>query len=140
MKVHPYLNFDGHTEAAMRFYAQALGGTLTPIHRFGDMPGDTPMSDEAKRRVMHVGLDLPNGVKIMASDTMPGFSPPWVAGNAYSISLHPTSRAQADAAFQALSEGGTVTMPLADQFWGDYYGSLTDRYGIQWMVNFNASY
>jgi PhnB protein len=138
MQLHPYLNFDGHAEAAMRFYAQVLGGTLTPVHRFGDMPGGMPMSDEAKGRVMHVGLDLPNGVKVMASDTMPGFSAPWVAGNAYSISIHPTSREEADAAFQGLAEGGSVTMPLADQFWGDYFGALVDRYGIQWMVNFNA--
>ena len=134
MKVVPYLNFDGQTEEAMRFYAQALRGELTEIHRFGGMPGmDLP--EAHKNRVMHVGLQLAGGQTIMASDTMPGMSPPRVAGNSFSISVHPESRDDADRIFAALSEGGTVTMPLADQFWGDYYGALTDRYGVQWMVN-----
>jgi PhnB protein len=138
MHAHPYLNFDGHTEEAMRFYAAATGGTLTPFHRFGDMPGDMPLTDEQKRRVMHVGIDLPSGAKIMASDTLPGFGPDWSAGNHISISLHPETRAQADAVFAALAEGGIITSPLADQFWGDYFGSLTDRFGVQWMVNCGA--
>jgi PhnB protein len=135
MQINPYLNFDGHTEEAMTFYAKALGGTLTPINRFGEMPGDFPMSDAMKQRVMHVGLQLPGGAMIMASDTMPGMGPPRVAGNASSISVHPDDRATADAMFRALAEGGTVTMPLAEQFWGDYFGSLTDRFGMQWMIN-----
>jgi PhnB protein len=75
---------------------------------------------------------------IMASDTMEGMGPPHATGNAFSISLSPDSRQEADRVFRALGEGGTVTMPLADQFWGDYYGSVTDRFGVQWMVNYNA--
>ena len=140
MKILPYLNFDGTAEEAMTFYAAALGGTLTEVFRFGAMPGDTPLDDDLKNRVMHVGLELADGAMIMASDTFPGMSPPWVAGNASSISVHPDSRAQADAFFAALSAGGTVDMPLADQFWGDYFGSLTDRFGVQWMINFNQSF
>lgn len=76
---------------------------------------------------------------IMASDTMEGMGPPHVAGTNYSISIHPESRDEADRVFGALAEGGNVTLPLADQFWGDYYGSLTDRFGIQWMVNYSAA-
>lgn len=137
MQISPYLNFPGNTEEAMTFYAKALGGTLTEIHRFGTMPGSETLPDEVKNRVMHVGLDFPGGGRLMASDTMDGMGPPHVVGTNMSISIHPSSRAEADRMFAALSEGGTVGMPLEDQFWGDYYGHLTDRFGIQWMVNFN---
>lgn len=138
MKIHPYLNFDGDTEAAMRFYAEALGGELTEIHRFGSMPG-ADLTEAQQNLVMHVGLQLPDGQMIMASDLLEGMSPPRVEGNNVSISIHPASRGQADRVFAALAEGGTVTMPLADQFWGDYYGALIDRFGMHWMVNFSAA-
>lgn len=137
MKIHPYLNFNGKTEEAFRFYAQALGGTLTEIHRFGSMPshGGVELTPEQKNLVMHVGLELPDGQMIMASDVLEGMGPPHVEGNNISISVHPDSRQEADRIFNALADGGTVTMPIADQFWGDYFGSLTDRFGINWMVN-----
>lgn len=122
----------------MTFYAKVLGGTLTDIHRFDTVPGSEQFSEEAKQRVMHVGLDLPGGGRIMASDTMEGMGPPHVVGTNVSLSLHPQSREEADRWFAALSEGGEVGMPLEDQFWGDYYGHLSDRFGIQWMVNFHA--
>ena len=96
------------------------------------------MNDEQKNLVMHVGLALPDGQMLMGSDRVEGMGPPRKAGNTYSISLHPDSREQADRIFRGLAEGGTVTMPMADQFWGDYYGSLTDRFGVLWMVNYNA--
>jgi PhnB protein len=65
--------------------------------------------------------------------------PPHVAGTNVSLSIHPSSRAEADRLFAALSVGATVGMPLADQFWGDYYGNLTDRFGVQWMVNYHGA-
>ena len=138
MKIHPYLNFLGKTEQAFRFYHQVLGGKLTEFYRFGAMPaqGDVELTPEQKNLVMHVGLALPDGQMIMASDTMQGMGPQHVAGNNISISVHPDSRAEADRVFNALAEGGTVTMPIADQFWGDYFGSVTDRFGINWMVNY----
>jgi len=137
MQISPYLNFPGTAEEAMGFYAKALGGTLTEIHRFGMMPGSENMPEEAKNRVMHVGLDLPGGARLMASDTMEGMGPAHVAGTNMSISIHPTSREEAKRIFSALAQGGEVGMPLEDQFWGDYYGHLTDRFGIQWMVNYH---
>lgn len=137
MQISPYLNFPGNAEEAMKFYAKALGGTLTEIHRFGTMPGSENLPEEVRNRVMHVGLDLPGGERLMASDTMEGMGPSHVAGTNMSISIHPPSREDADRLFAALSEGGEVGMPLEDQFWGDYYGHLTDRFGIQWMVNYH---
>src|SRR5262245_66029423 len=105
MKIHPYLNFEGDTERAFRFYEKVLGGKLTEFQRFGSMPKPTvEMTAEQKNRVMHVGLELPGGQMIMASDTIEGVSPPRAVGNNFSISLHPDSRQEADRIFRALSE------------------------------------
>lgn len=137
MKIHSYLSFDGTAEAAMHLYAAALGGTMTEIRRFGAMPG-AKLPEELKNRVMHVGLNLPGGQAILASDTLPGMGPPRVQGTNFSLSIHPSSREEADRIFAALADGGTITMPMADQFWGAYFGMLTDRFGVQWMVNLLA--
>ena len=138
MKIHPYLNFEGKTEEAFRFYEKTLGGKLTEIHRFGSMPQEGfELTAEQQKLVMHVGLELPDGQMVMASDMLEGMGPKRVEGNNFSISIHPDSKQQADRIFIALAEGGTVTMPIADQFWGDYYGALTDRFGVNWMVNYS---
>jgi PhnB protein len=138
MKIHPYLNFEGKTEEAFRFYHKVLGGQLTDFYRFGAMPqeGGPPLTPEQKNFVMHVGLMLPDGQMIMGSDMIAGMGPKRVEGNNFSISVHPDSRQDADRVFNALAQGGTITMPIADQFWGDYYGSLADRFGVNWMVNY----
>lgn len=139
MKLHAYLTFDGNAEEALRFYADAVGGSMTEVHRFGSMPpmDGFELTPDQQNGVMHAGVQLPDGQILMASDALEGMGPPWVQGNNFSLSIHPASRAEADRLFGALSEGGTVTMPLADQFWGDYFGSLTDRFGVNWMVNYN---
>jgi len=138
MKIHIYLNFTDQTEAAFRFYEKVLGGKLTDFYRFGGMPSDGSfeLTPEQKNLVMHVALQLPDGQMIMGSDMLPGMGPARVEGNNYSISVHPDSRQEADRVFNALGEKGTITMPIADQFWGDYFGSVKDRFGINWMVNY----
>jgi PhnB protein len=139
MKIHPYLNFENKTEEAFRFYEKVLGGKLTEVHRFGSLPPEDgfELTPDQKNLVMHVGLELPDGQMIMASDMLAGMGPKRVEGNNFSISVHPDSKQEADRIFNALAQGGTVTMPLADQFWGDYFGSLTDRFGVNWMVNYS---
>jgi PhnB protein len=138
MKIHIYLNFTDKTEAAFRFYEKVLGGKLTDFYRFGGMPSDGSfeLTPEQKNLVMHVALQLPDGQMIMGSDMLPGMGPARVEGNNYSISVHPDSRQEADRIFNALGESGTITMPIADHFWGDYFGSVKDRFGINWMVNY----
>ena len=134
-KLNPYLNFDGTCEEAFRFYKIVFGGEfLGDIHKMKDIPGmDIP--EEAKNRVMHVALPVGNDL-LMGSDVFPG--QPFVQGNNNYISLFPESREEADRLFGALSEGGEVEMPMADQFWGDYFGSLKDKFGICWMINYNS--
>jgi PhnB protein len=141
MKIHAYLNFEDKTEEAFRFYEKILGGKLTEIYRFGSMPQEDgfELTPRQKNLVMHVGLELADGQMIMASDMIEGMGPTRVEGNNFSISVHPDSKQEADRIFNALADGGTITMPIADQFWGDYFGGLTDRFGINWMVSYSST-
>ncbi|MEW5850212.1 MAG: VOC family protein [Myxococcota bacterium] len=129
--MNPYLNFDGNTEEAMKFYADVLGGKLD-LMRFSD--GGMPHPPEAKNRVMHATL-MTDSITLMASDTQPG--QPVVKGNQVHISLNFSDKNEQTRVWERLSAGANVTMPLGDQFWGRF-GMLTDRYGIQWMLNHQA--
>lgn len=124
----PYLNFDGRTEEAMKFYAEALGGKLD-LMRMGDSP--MPVPAEHKNRVMHSTLKT-DGLMFMASDTMPGQKA--TPGDAVSMSLNFTDQAEQDRVWSRLSAGGRVTMPLGDQFFGRF-GMFVDKFGIQWMLH-----
>ncbi|RYZ87589.1 MAG: VOC family protein [Proteobacteria bacterium] len=137
----PYLYFDGECEDAITFYQSVLGGEIPYIGRYGDMPagenGEIEQPDDADK-VMHVSLELGDGFKILASDVPsnnPGFS--FKPGNNVALSIDAKSRQEADKIFFGLSEGGVVTMPIADTFWGAYFGMWTDKFGISWMVNFD---
>jgi len=133
-----YLNFAGDTEEAFRFYQSVLGGELTEIVRYGDMPiegFEVPEGDKGK--VMHMGLPIGDGQMLMGTDSLESIGQELVVGNNAYISVHPDSREEADRIFNGLSAGGQVEMPMADQAWGDYYGSFRDRYGVQWMVNYH---
>jgi PhnB protein len=101
----------------------------------GGAPGTENLSDEEKNRVMHVALPIGDDM-LMASDIVPSMGHKLVVGNNNYVSVFPDSREQADTFFNKLSEGGQVEMPMADQFWGDYFGSLKDKFGVCWMINF----
>jgi PhnB protein len=137
MKAHTYLNFpDGKTEEAFRFYAAAFGNELESLTRFGDMPmGDVEMSEEANNRIMHVRLSLGGDAVLMGSDIIDGMNDPVVIGNNYYVSLHPTTRAEADRLFAALADGGSIEMAMMDAPWGDYWGAFKDKFDVQWMIN-----
>lgn len=137
IKLNTYLNFAGNTEEAFNFYESVFGGELTPIVRFKDIAVEgvkIPKEDENK--VMHVGLAVGKDQMLMATDTLESLGQKLVVGNNVYISIHPESKEEADRIFNALSAGGTIEMAMADQPWGDYYGSLKDRFGVQWMVNY----
>lgn len=136
-----YLNFSNRTEEAFTFYksvfkTEFVGGK---VQRFGDFPpqeGMPPSSDADKKLVLHIELPLLGGHILMGTDAPESFGFKVVQGNAFHIQLEPDSKAEADRLFEGLSEGGNITMPLADMFWGAYYGSCTDKYGVNWMINF----
>ena len=131
-KLNPYLNFDGTAREAMEFYRSALGGELT-ISTFGEY-GE---QGDHKDGVMHAQLETPSGFTLMASDAPPGM--PLDTGSTVSISLSGDDSDELRGFWERLSEGAQVTMPLEKQMWGDEFGMLTDRFGMQWMVNIAGS-
>lgn len=138
-RVSTYLNFPRCTEEAFAFYKSVFGGEYNgPVHRFADVPavpGQPPMAPADKNLVMRVELPLLGGHVLMGTDAPESMGFTVTAGNNVHINLEPDTRAEADWLFNALAAGGTVAMPMRDMFWGAYFGSLTDRYGIRWMVN-----
>ncbi|HPW88316.1 MAG TPA: VOC family protein [Kaistella chaponensis] len=137
--INAYLTFDGTCEEAFNFYKSVFGGDFPMVGKFGDMPpqeGMPPISDEVKNRIMHMSLPISAETVLMGSDTMPGIHDHQV-GNNISLSINTDSREEADRVFNGLSAGGKVSMPLADTFWGAYFGMWTDKFGINWMVNYD---
>jgi PhnB protein len=130
--LNPYLNFDGKTEEAMKFYAEALGGKLE-LMRFGDSPMPTP--PERKNRVMHATLKT-DTLLLMAADSHQEQVPK--SGDAVHLSLNFTDKAEQQRMWERLSPGASVTMPLGDTFFGRF-GMLTDKFGIHWMLHFNTA-
>jgi PhnB protein len=137
-KLNPYLNFDGKAEEAFNFYRTVFGGEFVGgVHKMGNAPGTENLSDEEKNRVMHIALRV-GGDLLMASDIVPSFGQNLTVGNNNYVSIFPDSREDADRIFKALSEDGNIEMPLEDQFWGDYFGSFQDKFGVYWMINFST--
>jgi PhnB protein len=138
-RVSTYLNFGRETEAAFTFYRQVFGGEFTGgMHRFSDMPpteGRPALPEADRMLVMHVELPILGGHVLMGTDAPCSMGFTLVAGNNVHINLEPDTRAETERLFQALSEGGKIEMPLQDMFWGAYFGSLSDRFGIHWMFN-----
>lgn len=130
-----YITFNGNTEEALNFYKTALDGTITSIQRLGDSPNGAQLPDAEKKKIMHIALEAPNGVKLMASDFFDFSGEKFNAGNNFSLSLHPDSEALSDKLFKSLSEGGTITVPMSKAPWGDYFGMFTDKFGVKWMIN-----
>ena len=137
-----YLNFRRETEEAFTFYKSVFGTEFEgEIGRMGDVPpqdGMPPLADSDKDLVMHVSLPILGGIKLMGTDAPESMGFKVTEGNNVYISLHPDTRAETDRLFNALADGGVIEMPLQDMFWGDYFGSLTDKYGIHWMCNCSA--
>jgi PhnB protein len=134
--INPYLNFAGNTEEAFTFYKSVFGGEFMTLQRFKDVPG-IDVAGEDREKIMHVSLPIGNGNVLMATDALESMGQTLNAGNNFSISINAASKEEATSLFTALSEGGKVVMPLEDAFWGAYFGMFTDKFGIQWMVNFD---
>ena len=137
--VSTYLNFARSTEEAFTFYKTVFGTDYVgQFMRFGDMPpqaGQPPLSEDDKKLVMHCALPILAGHMIMGTDAPESMGFKLAQGNNVYINLEPDTRTETDRLFNALREGGKVEMELQEQFWGDYYGSLKDRFGVQWMFN-----
>ncbi len=134
-----YLNFVRNTEQAFNFYKSVFGGSFNGgIHRFADIPaepGQPEMSAADKNLIMHIELPITGGHILMGTDVPESMGFKLNVGNNVSINLEPDTRQEATRLFTALSEKGQVTMALQDMFWGAYFGSCIDQFGIHWMVN-----
>lgn len=138
-RVSIYLNFRRETEEAFMFYKSVFGTEFQGgIHRMGQVPpqeGQLPLSDADKNLVMHVSLPILGGFMLMGTDAPESMGFTLTQGNNVYINLESDTRAETDTLFAALSEGGKIEMPLQEMFWGDYFGSLTDKFGVKWMFN-----
>ena len=136
----PYLSFDGRTREAFAFYEKALGAKIETMMSYADMPASAMPSEgcgdagmPSGDAIMHACLALPGGAMLFAGDTPPGM--PYDGVKGVMLALQYDTVDQAHSAFNALSQGGQVTMPMAPAFWAETFGMLTDRFGVSWAVN-----
>jgi PhnB protein len=132
MKWNPHLTFDGRCKEAFEFYEKCLGARVVTMMTYADTPLMEHMPAGTGNRIMHASLVLGDQV-LMGSDAHPAI--PYEGIKACDVALHVESPAEAERLFAALSEGGTVQMPLAETFWSPRFGMLTDRFGVPWMIN-----
>jgi len=140
--VNVYLTFNGNTEEAFNFYKSVFGGDFSYLGRYKDMPPteDCPTpSEEEGNKIMHISLPISKETVLMASDSNSSFGGEVVMGTNFSISINAETKEEADKLFNSLSVGGQVTMPLSDTFWGAYFGMFIDKFGINWMINFDEN-
>lgn len=135
MAVDVYINFNGNCREAVEFYAEIFGTEQPEIMTFGETPPDPKFAlpEEAKNLVMHTRLNI-QGSNVMFSDVFPGM--PFVAGNNISLAIVSKNMDEIKSLFNKLKEGGTVGMELQETFWSKCYGSVTDKFGIEWQFNY----
>ena len=133
----PYLTFPGNCEEAFNFYKSVFDKEFAHIGRFKDMPSERPIPESQKEKIMHVSLPISKETALLGSDSSEQFGQATIQGNNISISVNTESEAEAEKIFNGLAEGGKITMPLEKTFWGAFFGMLTDKFGINWMVNYD---
>lgn len=136
-----YLNFNGNCEEAFNYYKSVFGGEFSYLGRYEEMPDSEEFqaAQAEKHKIMHVGLPIGTSI-LMGSDTVGEWATSFVQGNNFSISITADSKEVANKLFNDLAMGGQINMPLENTFWGDYFGMLTDKFGVNWMVSFNEQH
>ncbi len=140
IKLNPYLTFPGNAAQAIELYTEVFQVKPKAISRFKDMPPQEGMtvSLEGGERIIHAAFEIGQDM-LMISDAPEGGDDTVAAGDRVHISVHPTSKEEADRIYGLLSRGGEAIMPLAIQFWGDYYGMCRDQFGVRWMINYHEA-
>lgn len=136
VKLYPYLNFKGNCEEAFNFYKSIFGGEFTYVGRFKDMPGEQRPDPKDENKLMHISLPLGDGSILLGSDISEIYENRFVVGTNISLTIGPESESESRRIFDALAEGGTVSMPMEKTFWGSLFGMLTDKFGVNWMVDY----
>ena len=140
--INPYIHFNGNAEEAFNFYKSVFGGEFVTIVRFKDMPSnpDFPMSEKEANKIMHIALPIGKTDVLMASDTPESMGKHNENETRSKISISTENKEEADKLFNGLSAGGGIEMPISDSPWGSYFGMFRDKYGIEWMVDFDPRY
>ncbi len=138
IKLNSYLNFPGTAAQAIELYKKVFKVEPTAVQKFKDMPPQegVALSSEMGGRIVHAALQIGNDM-LMLSDPPEELDGKIIMGNHMYVSVRPESREEADRMFGLLSEGGEVVMPMATQFWGDYFGMCKDKFGVRWMINYH---
>jgi PhnB protein len=138
-KADPYLYFNGNTEEAFNFYKSVLNVEITEILRFGDIEGN-PMGvpEEDLSKIAHIALPL-GDTMLLGTDQVNSMGPPLTIGNNFYITLAPDSAEEAENVFNGLSAAGKVLVPLKEEFWAEKYGMCVDKFGVQWMINYEGN-
>lgn len=134
--LNPYLNFNGNCEEAFNFYRSVFGGEFQMVMRFSDVPASEPNMGDGNK-IMHISLPVGNDI-LMGSDVPESFGKVESASN-FNISISADSKEEADRLYNGLSNGGNGYMPMADAFWGSYFGMLTDKFGVNWMIGYDQA-
>jgi PhnB protein len=136
--VNPYINFDGNTEEAFKFYQTVFGGELQ-ITRYKDMADDMGANGEDLNKIANIALPLNENTVLMGTDVLESMGQNLTIGNNFSITLETDSADEAEELFDKLSDGGEVQMPLMETEWAEKYGDFIDKFGIHWMINYTGN-
>ncbi|MES2588539.1 MAG: VOC family protein [Bacteroidota bacterium] len=138
--INPHVNFNGNAEEAFTFYKSVFGGEFAQIMRFKDLSSpEFPIPEKEANKIMHIALPIGNNV-LMGNDVPESMGPTNENENRSKISISAESKEEADKLFKGLSAGGQIEMPIDDSPWGSYFGMFRDKYGIEWMVDFDPKY
>jgi PhnB protein len=139
-RINPYIHFNGNAEEAFTFYKSVFGGEFAKMMRYKDLSSaEFPVAEIDANRLMHIALPIGKGNVLLGSDVLEMMGHVTENDNRNTISISAESREEADKLFQGLSAGGNVEMPMADGPFGSYFGMFADKYGIQWMVDFDTT-
>lgn len=140
-QINPYIHFNGNAEEAFTFYKSVFGGDFAMIMRFKDMPNpDFPTPENEANKIMHIALPIGKHDVLMGSDTPSSLGTHNLNETRSKISISSESKEEADKLFSGLSAGGTIEMPIEESPWGSYFGMFRDKFGIEWMVDFDPKY
>lgn len=138
--INPHINFNGNAEEAFNFYKSVFGGEFAKIIRFKDLESaDFPVSEKEENKIMHIALPIGKNI-LMVNDVPESMGPTNENENRSKISISAESKDEADKLFNGLSAGGQIEFPISDSPWGSYFGMFRDKYGIEWMVDFDSNY
>lgn len=139
-QINPHVMFNGNTEEAFNFYKSVFGGEFAMVVRFKDMPGgpNSMWTESEANNIMHIALPIGKNSILMANDVPSGLGQVNENENRSKISVNAESKEEADKIFNGLSAGGQIEMPIGDSPWGTYFAMFRDKYGIEWMIDFDA--